>query len=281
MAVDLHSHTYKSDGSLSPSELVKLAKEIGLSAVAITDHDTVDGLDEALSCGNEIGIKVIPGVELSTEYEGKDIHLVGLFIDHKNEVFANKLQEFVDSRILRNQKMCAKLTEAGIPVDYDDLMNHFKESVVTRAHYARYMLEKGYIKSLPEAFERYIGDHSPCYIPREKITPIDGINLILSAGGVPILAHPVLYHMSKDRLDTLVSSLKEAGLIGIEAVYSTYNQGEERDIRVLAKKYDLLLSGGSDFHGAAKPGLNLGTGYGKLYVPDEFLDNIENYKKSL
>lgn len=281
MAVDLHAHTIKSDGSLSPKELVKLAKDINLSAVAITDHDTVDGLDEAILYGKEYDIKVVPGVELSTDYEGKDIHLVGLFIDHKNENFSTKLKDFVDSRVIRNQKMCEKLTNAGIPVKYEDLISHFKESVVTRAHYARYMLEKGYIKSLSEAFERYIGDTSPCFVPREKITPVDGINLILSAGGVPILAHPVLYGMGKDRLNKLVSQLKDAGLVGIEAIYSTYNPGDERDIRALAKEYNLLLSGGSDFHGAAKPGLNLGTGYGKLYIPDDILIDIENYKKSL
>lgn len=277
--IDLHTHSNKSDGSLSPTALIDEAKSIGLSAIALTDHDTIDGLEEAINRGNEIGVRVVPGVELSTEYMGRDVHIVGLFIDYKNETFLNHLKNFVDSRELRNKKMCDKLTEAGIPVIYEELIEMFGDSVLTRAHYARYMLSKGYIKSLPEAFERYIGDHSPYYIPREKVTPKQGVELILNAGGVPILAHPILYKLGKDALETLVKDLKEYGLVGIEAIYSTYTNADERTIRNLASKYNLLISGGSDYHGEAKPGLNLGTGYGKLAVPEFVLNEIEKYYK--
>lgn len=275
--VDLHTHSNKSDGSLSPTALIDEAKSIGLSAIALTDHDTIDGLEEAINHGNEIGVKVIPGVELSTEYMGRDVHIVGLFIDYKNQSFLDLLKKFVDSRDERNRKMCQKLTDAGMPVIYEELIEMFGESVLTRAHYARYMLSKGYIKSLPEAFERYIGDHSPYYVPREKVTPKQGVELILNAGGIPVLAHPILYKLGKDALNKLVSELKEYGLVGIEAIYSTYTNADERTIRDLAKKYNLLISGGSDYHGAAKPGLNLGTGYGKLAVPDSVLEEIEKY----
>lgn len=277
--IDLHTHSNKSDGSLSPTALIDEAKSIGLSAIALTDHDTIDGLEEAINRGNEIGVRVVPGVELSTEYMGRDVHIVGLFIDYKNETFLNHLKNFVDSRELRNKKMCDKLTEAGIPVIYEELIEMFGDSVLTRAHYARYILSKGYIKSLPEAFERYIGDHSPYYIPREKVTPKQGVELILNAGGVPILAHPILYKLGKDALETLVKDLKEYGLVGIEAIYSTYTNADERTIRNLASKYNLLISGGSDYHGEAKPGLNLGTGYGKLAVPEFVLNEIEKYYK--
>lgn len=275
--VDLHTHSNKSDGSLSPTALIDEAKSIGLSAIALTDHDTIDGLEEAINHGNEIGVKVIPGVELSTEYMGRDVHIVGLFIDYKNQSFLDHLKKFVDSRDERNRKMCQKLIDAGMPVIYEELIEMFGESVLTRAHYARYMLSKGYIKSLPEAFERYIGDHSPYYVPREKVTPKQGVELILNAGGIPVLAHPILYKLGKDALNKLVSELKEYGLVGIEAIYSTYTNADERTIRDLAKKYNLLISGGSDYHGAAKPGLNLGTGYGKLAVPDSVLEEIEKY----
>lgn len=275
--IDLHTHSNKSDGSMSPVELVDEAKKVGLSAIALTDHDTIDGLDEAIKHGNEIGIKVIPGVELSCEYNGKDVHIVGLFINQHNKEFNSQLRAFVDSRDIRNQKMCQKLTDAGMPVIYEEMVEMYGDSVLTRAHYARYMLEKGYIKSLSEAFERYIGDHSPYYIPREKVTPKQGVELILSAGGIPILAHPILYKLGKEAMDNLVSSLKEYGLVGIEAIYSTYTSADERYIREIAKRYSLLISGGSDFHGAAKPGLNLGTGYGKLYVPLEVLNKLEDY----
>jgi len=275
--IDLHTHSNKSDGSMSPVELIDEAKKVGLSAIALTDHDTIDGLDEAIKHGNEIGIKVIPGVELSCEYNGKDVHIVGLFIDQHNKEFNSQLRAFVDSRDIRNKKMCQKLTDAGMPVIYEEMVEMYGDSVLTRAHYARYMLEKGYIKSLSEAFERYIGDHSPYYIPREKVTPKQGVELILSAGGIPILAHPILYKLGKEAMDNLVSSLKEYGLVGIEAIYSTYTSADERYIREIAKRYSLLISGGSDFHGAAKPGLNLGTGYGKLYVPLEVLNKLEDY----
>lgn len=280
-AVDLHTHSNKSDGSLSPTELVTLAKEKGLSAIALTDHDTTEGLDEAIKAGESLGVRVIPGVELSCEYQGKDIHIVGLDIDYKDESFRATLQEFVDSRILRNKKMCQKLTDAGLPVDYDELMEMFGESVITRAHYARYMLSKGYIKSLPEAFERYIGDHAPCFIPREKVTPVQGIKLILAAGGIPVLAHPLLYKMGKERINNLVAELKDAGLVALEAIYCTYTPSDEREMRALADKHNLLISGGSDFHGAAKPGLELGTGYGKLYIPESVLDDILSYRNNI
>ena len=278
--IDLHVHSSCSDGTLSPRELVDYAIEKKLSAFALTDHDTVDGLDEAMQYAADLSseqgnIEVIPGIEFSTEYQGADIHVVGLYIDYRSEVFRNKLEEFVDSRTARNRKMCSLLTQAGVPVTYEELQAAYPDAVITRAHYAGYMLEKGYVKSRQEAFDRYVGDHAPCYIPREKITPAQAVQLILEAGGAPVLAHPILYHMSDDRLDTLVCRLKETGLMGIEAVYSTYTSVDERSIRSLASKYGLFISGGSDFHGANKPGLDLGTGYGKLYVPENLLVDIK------
>ena len=272
--VDLHVHSNKSDGSLSPSDLVLEAKKKGLKAFALTDHDTVDGIDEALAASENSGVTVIPGIELSTEYEGKDIHIVGLLIDKEQPAFRDKIQEFVDSRIQRNRKMCQKLTEAGCPLTYEELVEEFPGAVITRAHYAQILLKKGYTKSLKEAFERYIGDRGPCFIPREKITPEDGVKLILSAKGIPVLAHPLLYGMGKERLQILVDRLKDAGLEAIEAVYCTYSPSEETQMREFAKKNGLLISGGSDFHGNAKPGLEMGTGYGKLYVSEEILDEL-------
>lgn len=218
--------------------------------------------------------EVVPGVELSTEYQGKDVHILGLFIDHHNARFLKYLSDFVASRDTRNHKMCALLQETGMDISYEKLLRTFPGSVITRAHYAKYMLAHGYVKSMAEAFERYVGDRCPYYVPREKVTPAQAVELILEAGGVPILAHPILYHMSDARLDRLVGELKEAGLLGIEALYGTYHTCDERWIRSLAKKYDLLVSGGSDFHGDNKPGLDLGTGYGRLCVPEEVLERI-------
>lgn len=294
--IDLHVHSTRSDGTLSPTELVDYAIEKNLKAFALTDHDTVDGLEEAVSYAEKLrsnylaaGVlelaaavpEIIPGIELSSEHEGRDIHIVGLFIDYNNPAFCNYLKHFVKSRDLRNQKMCNLLQEVGINITYEDLQQEFPNSVITRAHYAKYMLNHGYIKSMKEAFDRYIGDHCPCYIPREKVTPAQAVELILQADGVPILAHPILYGMGSSRLNSVVAELKETGLMGIEALYSTYTSAEERQVRTLAQKYNLLISGGSDFHGSNKPDLDLGTGYGNLNVPDYVLEDIRATQKNV
>ena len=303
--VDLHVHSTCSDGTYTPEELVDYAMEKGLRAFALTDHDTVNGLDRAIQYAEKLRQaqtagssrrdvpprltvpspspsaaptpqvpEVIPGIELSTEYQGKDIHMVGLFIDYHQPDFARYLEDFIHSRETRNEKMCALLREHGVDITYEALLAEFPGAVITRAHFARYLLSHGYIQSMKEAFDRYVGDHCPCFVPREKVTPAQAVELIRGAGGVPVLAHPILYHMSEERLDNLVAELKSIGLVGIEAIYSTYNTAEERQIRRLAAKYDLKISGGSDFHGANKPKIDLGTGWGKLYVPDDVLEDL-------
>lgn len=292
LRVDLHVHSNRSDGTYSPKELVDYAIEKGLAAFALTDHDTVDGLDESISYAEKLRRdqssaeqsppvpEVIPGIEFSTEYQGQDVHIVGLYIDYHNRLFREQLQEFVDSRINRNHKMCRLLQEAGIQISYEALQEECPDAVITRAHYAKYMLNHGYIKSIPEAFARYVGDRCPCYVPREKVTPVQAVKLVLDAGGIPVLAHPILYHMSDSRLDELTAELKSVGLMGIEAIYSTYKPHEERQIRALAKKYDLRISGGSDFHGSNKPGLDLGTGYGALFVPMDVLTELKKLRQA-
>lgn len=275
--IDLHVHSLKSDGSLTPTQLVDLAIEKGLSAFALTDHDSIDGLDEAISYAKDKPVEVIPGIEFSTEYEGRDIHIVGLYIDYKCDAFQKQIQNFVDSRVNRNKKMCARLREEGIDITYEALVSEYPDAVLTRSHYAGYLFRHGYVKSRPEAFDRYIGDHAPCFVPREKVTPIQAIQLIRKVGGIPIMAHPILYHMSDKKLEEVTKSFAENGLMGIEAIYSTYSTSEERQMRELAAKYNLLISGGSDFHGQAKPGLELGTGYGKLYVPSTYLDEMKKH----
>ena len=274
-AVDLHVHSDKSDGSMSPAALTAYAAQKGLRAFALTDHDTIDGLAEALNAAKQFpDLEVIPGIEFSTEYKGRDIHIVGLYIRYDDPEFLKYLTDFQDSRIRRNEKMCNNLASAGIDISFEKLQAEFPDSVITRAHYARYLLDHGYVGSLKEAFDRYVGDHSKYFVPREKVTPVQAVELILRAGGIPILAHPVLYRMSDAALEELVAQLKDAGLIGMECVYSTYSPAEERDMKRLADKYGLIYSGGSDFHGKAKPGLDLATGYGKLFVPETILDDL-------
>ena len=156
--VDLHVHSNKSDGSFTPAGLVDYAVEKGLKAFALTDHDTTEGLDEALDAAKGTTVEVIPGIEFSTEYEGKDIHIVGLYIDHKCSAFRERIQAFVDSRIERNRKMCANLQGAGIDISYEKLLAAFPGAVITRAHYAKYLLDQGAVKNMPEAFDKYVGE---------------------------------------------------------------------------------------------------------------------------
>lgn len=275
--IDLHTHSTCSDGSYSVHELIDYAHEKGLAAIALTDHDTIDGVEEAVNYGKEKypDMEVIPGIEFSTVNEGKDVHVVGLYVDYNDRKLKDRLATFKNARVERNIKMCKKLTEGGIKISYEDLTAAFPDTSITRAHYAKYMLEKGYIKSKQEAFDRYIGDSCPYFVPRENITPEMAIECILDNGAVPILAHPVLYHMSDAKLEALVVRLKEVGLKGLEAIYTTYEAYEERQMKELAAKHGLLVSGGSDFHGSNKVGIDLGVGYGSLFVPEDLLPQIK------
>ncbi len=275
--IDLHTHSTASDGTYSPSELIDYAHEKGLSAIALTDHDTVDGLSEAIERGEKYPeLEVIPGIEYSTVRNGKDVHIVGLYIDYESEDYKKSLQKFIDSRTERNKKICKKLTDAGMPITYEELVEENPGAVITRAHFGRLLLKKGYTTSVKEAFDRYIGDHCPCYVPREKITPQMAIEQILKAKGIPVLAHPVLYGLGKDAMDQLFSEVTDAGVMGVEAIYGTYTPQDERDIKALAEKYHLLISGGSDFHGENKPHIDLGVGTGRMVVPYECLEKIKN-----
>lgn len=272
--IDLHVHSTASDGTLTPAQLVEEAKKKGLLAFALTDHDTVDGIAEARDAAKKASVELIPGVELSTEYDGKEIHMVGLFLDETNEELLNHLTHFRDNRDNRNLKMYQLLRERGFDITEEALREMFPDAVLTRAHVARFLLDKGYIKSISEAFEKYIGDDCPCNVPREKISPQEAIALIHHAGGKAVLAHPVLYHMSDGQLRKLIADCADCGLEGIEALYSTYKPEDERYIRRLAAEFNLKLSGGSDFHGSNKPHIQLGSGTGNLSVPYSFLENL-------
>lgn len=278
--IDLHVHSLRSDGSMTPKELVHYAVQKGLKAMALTDHDTVDGIDEIMEYAKDKPIEIIPGIEYSTEYHERDVHIVGLFIDHKAPVFSEYLARFLQSRTDRNHKLCANLRSAGIDITYEALLLAFPDAVITRAHYAKFLLDQGYVKSRNEAFERYLGDHTPYFVHREKITPEEVIDVTRQAGGIPVLAHPALYGLGNEQLDLLVKRLKAAGLMGIETFYSTYTFAEEKKIKALAKKYGLLQSGGSDFHGENKPGLDLATGYGRLHIHEEVLKKMKRARKA-
>ncbi len=278
--VDLHVHSNHSDGTFTPAELITYAVQKGLSVMALTDHDTVEGLEEIREEAErtEGAPEIVPGIELSTDRDGKDIHIVGLFINEKDPAFLSWLKKFQDARDLRNETMCEKLRRGtGMDISFEALKREFPGAVITRAHYAKYMLSHGITHSLKEGFERYVGDHSPFFVPREKVSPEEGVELILSAGGIPVLAHPFQYAFGKEKLERFVSELKEAGLLAVEAYYTTHSPSDTDEILKLAERYGLLLSGGSDFHGSNKVGVDLAVGKGNLKVSYEIYQTLKDY----
>lgn len=273
-AIDLHTHSAESDGTFTPEELMYHAKESGLSALALTDHDTVSGIKKAQPVAEELGLELVPGIELSTDYEGKEIHILGYYIDVGHPEFLRKLKEFVNCRDSRNEKMAALLQQEGFPVTMEELARENPGSVITRAHFARFLVEHGFAKDRETVFRNYLGDGCRCYVPREKITPFEAIRLIQMGGGMAFFAHPVLCHMNPGRLRAFTQNLKDAGLSGIEAIYSMNEPGDERNLLKLAEELGLLVSGGSDFHGKNKPQIKLGAGRGNLRIPYGVLEKI-------
>ncbi len=279
--IDLHVHSNASDGTLSPGELVDEAKKAGLFAFALTDHDTTDGIKEAKEAASKAGIELISGVELSTEYEGKEIHVLGLCIDENEPSLQKRMAAFRTGRDNRNIYMLEKLRNAGFDITIEDLQARFPDAVLTRAHIARFLLDQGAIPDMKTAFTRYIGDDCPCYVPREKITPMEAVSFILEARGIPILAHPVMYHMKEEQLLRMLQEMKACGLCGIEAIYSENTPADEQLYKEIARLQGLLISGGSDFHGSNKPDLYLGKGRGRLFIPYALLAGIKEKKAEL
>lgn len=276
--IDLHVHSTGSDGTFTPTELVREAKRIGLSAMALTDHDSVSGIAEAVEAGKIYGVEIVPGVELSTEYEDTEIHVVGLYIDKTNKELSEQLHAFRDNRDNRNLKMIERLREEGYEITAEEIYKRNPDSVIARPHIARYLVDTGQVKDMQTVFDKLIGDGCICYVDRFKITPMRAVELIHTAGGIAFLAHPCLYKMSRKTLIEMLEKMIAAGLDGIEAVYSCNMGSDEKDYRELAAKYGLLVSGGSDFHGTNKPYIHLGTGKGNLHVPYELLEEMKRYK---
>lgn len=279
--IDLHVHSSASDGSFTPEEVVDLARNAGLSVFALTDHDTVDGVPAAVSYAATLeDIDVIPGIELSCYYNNREIHIVGLFVDYKNPVFLEGLQKLKEARENRNKKMVQNFVDAGIPLTIEELKHGNPNSVITRAHFARVLVEKGICKSKQEAFDRYVGIHCPFYLAKPQVTPEHVLGLIKEANGTAILAHPYSYKFSKAEVETLLDVLIPMGLAGMECYYSTYDDGQIQELRSIALKKNLLVSGGSDFHGVVKPDISIGTGRGNLHIPSRLLTAIEEYRSA-
>lgn len=270
--IDLHTHSTFSDGTFTPSQLVKYAEEKGLKAFALTDHDTTEGVKEAKSI--ETNVEVISGVEISTRYDKKEIHIVGLYVNENDADLNKQLKYYREKRVTRNFEILKKLNSLGVDITIDDVKESCTGDVISRAHIAKALVSKGFVGSYTEAFDRYLGDNKCAYVPRETLNYEESMELITKAGGVPVLAHPLLYKMSDTNLENMMVKLRQKGLKAVEVYYSTHSNSDTQHIMAMANRVGLIYSGGSDFHGATKPKIDMGTGMGKLAVPYEILEKI-------
>jgi predicted metal-dependent phosphoesterase TrpH len=252
---DLHTHTYFSDGSLSPFELVTRACELGISALSITDHDALDGFFEAMGTSKQLGIEIIPGVELSATLGTKDVHILGYLFDPGNTSLRRTIDFFKNERLGRAERIVQKLHKLDLPLNFDTVLEHARHGVVGRPHIAAALLDEGFTSTYSQAFEQYIGDSGPAFIPKYRISPEDAVEIIANAGGISILAHPGRY-FSEEELLVLI----RAGIDGIEVVHPAHDPDMTRYYRGIASTYFLLETGGSDFHGGKRNDyLNFGT----------------------
>ncbi len=252
--VDLHLHTTESDGRLSPAELIRFVAGRGLKVVAVTDHDITDGLEAAWEAAKaHPQLHVIPGIELSTDIPGNEIHILGYYLDHENAEFQAKLRDFRDSRIGRAREMVDRLGELGLPLDWERVKEIAGQGAIGRPHIAQAMVENGYISLPKEAFDKYIGRNGPAYAERVKQTPEEAVQLVSSVGGVAAMAHPA----QVENLDDILEKLRAAGLKGMEVHYAEYDQPTRDRLAETARRHGLLPCGGSDYHALGVPGEHL------------------------
>ncbi|MEY4528939.1 MAG: Phosphoesterase [Nitrospirota bacterium] len=274
--IDLHLHTTHSDGSQTPAEVVTLAHEAGVSALAITDHDITTGLPEAMATGQTLGIEIIPGIEISSRHGESELHVLGYFLKWEDAQLNERLTALRESRHRRNPKIVALLQAAGIDITYDEVRAVAGSDSVGRPHIARVLMDKKVVTSAKEAFDRFLAEGKPAYVPRDLPSPADAIRWIREAGGLAVLAHPTWVKTVEGTLTDLARQLKEQGLDGVEVHYSTHTPRQTREYLSLAKQLGLLVTGGSDFHGLTKPDIEVGTGKGSLHVPDHLLPKLKD-----
>lgn len=277
--VDLHTHTTASDGTDSPAEVVRKAAAMGLAALAVTDHDTLSGLDEAEEAGRSRGIEIIRGCELGVTSPYGELHLVGLWIPRDAAPLERVLEDLRMRRGTRNRRILEKLGRLGFPLTYEDVLRHAGGESVGRPHIAAALLEKGYVESREEAFARFLGSRGSAYVPRELLTPEQGVALMAGLGATVCVAHPMLMRCPPSWFDEILPRLKACGLDGLEAYHSEHSAADERFCVELVQRYGLGLSGGSDYHGLAKPAVRLGRGRGGLRVTVAVLDALKRRRR--
>ena len=274
MAVDLHTHSTASDGSEGPLALVEKASALGLTALALTDHDTLEGIAEAETAASTADLELIPGTELSLDHHGA-MHLVVLWLEPGPGPLQNRLASLQHGRHARNLAIITLLDELGMPVGIDEVMEEAGSGSVGRPHIAAVMMRKGFVESVAEAFDLWLGAGRPAYAGRPRLSPEEAIGLAIDSGGVPVLAHPHTLGINRaEEMAALLDRLRSAGLVGLEAACSGYRRHEREGYADLARRFGLVASGGSDYHGRYKPGLELGTGYGDLVVKEVVVDQL-------
>jgi len=266
---DLHIHTTASDGTFSPRRVVQEAIKKGIHAIAITDHDTVQGIPETIQAGKDMNVEVIPGVELATDEGGVEVHILGLFIDWENKTLQDILKHLSAQRISRMKKMISKLAQFGMNIKFEEVSELAKGGIIGRLHLAQVMKKKGYVEYIAKAFNKYIGDRKACYVQRYKLSSEETISLIHRVGGISIIAHPMLLHR-----DDIIIDLIKKGLDGIEAFYHHQTKETAEHYEKLAKDYGLLVTGGSDCHGDAKDQVLMGS----VKIPYEYVERLKEYK---
>lgn len=272
--IDLHTHSLKSDGSMTPTEVVEEAKRAGLAAIALTDHDSVDGVREAVEAGKLLGVEIIPAIEFSVMSK-TETHILGYFIDIENPDLKEMLKEVVDLRIERNHVTCQRLNELGFDITLEEVRALAPNNFVGRAHFARVMMDKGYISTVKEGFEKYMSVGKYAYCEKQRLSAREAIELITKCGGIAFLAHPHLTKLPDDELKEFLKELKGYGLCGLEGYYTDYTPEMQEKYQSMAKALGLMISGGTDFHAKMKPHISIGTGLGNMKIPYSVIEEMK------
>lgn len=275
--IDLHLHTTASDGSFSSSEVCQMALDANLAAIAITDHDTVSGVPEAVSYTQGKDINLIPGIEMSAIYKGVEIHILGFYMDYQNQELIDHLARIKDIRMQRNENMCKLFQKDGINMTMERLCQGNPDTVITRAHFANILVEDGFCANTNQAFKKYLHKKSKYYIPIPDVPAHEAVQIIRKYGKGAFIAHPLLYGFGYAQIEEMIDELIPFGLSGLEVYHSSCSSYDSGKLREIARKKNLLISGGSDFHGIAKPDIKVGIGRGGLKITEKVYDDIKKH----
>lgn len=278
--IDLHTHSIKSDGSMTPAEVVREAKRAGLAAIALSDHDTVEGVKEAIEEGKRIGVEVVPAIEFSVQSD-TETHILAYYLDIDNPKLTKILEECKEVREQRNAECCRKLNELGFDVTMEEARAIAPNGIIGRAHFARLLMDKGYTSSVKEGFKLYLENGKYAYSGIQRLEAEEAVKLIKECGGLAFVAHLHLIKLDDDTLRSFLIRLKEVGLDGVEGYYTEYTPEMQEKYQNMAKELGLMISGGTDFHAQMKPHISIGTGLGNMKIPYSILENLKNAKELL